>query len=66
VESHGKTRLENVSKIIKDDVDSLYAKLNPFNRTLTDAVEHFVAHLIAVKKAESTETCGVQSDCRGA
>jgi hypothetical protein len=62
VESHGKSRLENVSRIIRDDVDTLYAKLNPFNRTLTEAVDFYVAHLVATRNAESTETMTVMVD----
>jgi hypothetical protein len=62
LDGHGKTRLEKVSQIIKDDVDSLYAKLAPFNRTLGHAVDFYVAHLIATKNAEATETMTIMVD----
>lgn len=56
LETHGKSRLESVSRILRDDINTLYAKLAPFNRTLEEAVDFYVGHLVRTKANESTET----------
>lgn len=56
LQSHGKSRLENVSRILTDDIPGLYSKLAPFNATLGQAVDHYIKHLVTIRQAEATET----------
>jgi integrase len=62
LEKHGKQRLSSVGKMLNEDFDALARKLAPFNRTLTDAVDFYVAHLVEQKEREASETLGALVD----
>ncbi len=62
LEKHGAQRMATVARMLDEDLNVLYAKLAPFNQTLTDAVDHYVAHLAAQKEREASETVGVLVD----
>ena len=63
LQKHGAQRLESVARMLdKEDLNALHAKLAPFNRTITDAVDFYVAHLAGQKERESSEKLGVLVD----
>lgn len=62
IERYGKSKIENLNHVLKDDIGALYTRLAPFNRTITNAVDFYVEHLLQTKKNESTETVGVLVD----
>jgi hypothetical protein len=59
LQQHGVKRLENVNRMLGEDLGALHAKLAPFNRTLTDAVDFYVSHLATQREREASETLGV-------
>lgn len=62
LEQHGTQRLLSVSRFLNEDLDALHRKLAPFNRTLTDAVDHYVSFLIKQREQEASEMVGILVD----
>jgi hypothetical protein len=44
LEKHGAQRMETVARMLDENINVLHSKLAPFNRSLTDAVDHYVAY----------------------